>query len=694
MESSSIYSFDHFSIWDKVGVYSIENNSSKPKWFQIFAYPAPSGFIHVGTLRSYTYPDVIAKFKRFTGHNVYFPAGIHASGLPAVSFSQKVCSGKYDKYLQSNNATPEMIKQFQTPEGVVEFFQSNYADVWKKMGFFINQETGTPTTIDPGYKKFISWQFRTLAKKGFIVQREYISSYCSKDGPVAIDTAETDLSRGGKAEIIENIDEQGKKSYSFSEPVICRCGEPIQIRYVPDQWFIKYSDPEINSKVIKHVDKIMKIYPASLHNDMPNIISWFSDRPCVRTGRWLGTQFPKEITDGIQSDFVIEPIADSTIYPIYYIISKYLQKKAITLESLTDEFFDFVFYNIGNIRIVSSKTNIPEKTLISIKEYFQKWYPIDINFGGKEHRTVHFPVYMKMHTMMFEKRYWPKQIFVNWWTMQDIKNDSKIAKSKGGAGSVTSIINNYSADAIRLYYCHASSPHVDIEWSIDSLIQYQKEIERIRSLITTITNKVDFINLNKEKDDIVQWFAFTIKKSFNCMYNYLEQMEIRKMTQECYYNIPKIIWRFIHRDGSFNKEIKEYIVEWIKYLAIVTPFMAEEIYHALGNNQSIFSTDNIINKHILEKRPSSIEEEIYIDNVIQDIIKIKRVIKHVDTSRVYIYSSNIPFKSNKTEEYVLTSASNYITTKTGSKPIINDNTKLTGQNKKKTVVRKPNIIYF
>ena len=101
-------------------------------------------------MRSYTYPDVIAKFKRFTGHNVYFPAGIHASGLPSVQFSEKVRSGKYDEYLKYNKCTPEIIHKLSTPEGVVDYFKHNYADIWKRMGFFINEETGTPTSIDEG----------------------------------------------------------------------------------------------------------------------------------------------------------------------------------------------------------------------------------------------------------------------------------------------------------------------------------------------------------------------------------------------------------------------------------------------------------------------------------------------------------------------------------------------------------------
>ena len=149
-----------FNRWDRAGCYTA-TLSDKPKFFLIFAYPGSSGFMHSGHMRSYTYPDVIAKFYRLCGFNVYFPAGLHASGLPAVSFSEKVRSGNNLDYLKENSCTPDIIEKLKSPEGVVEFFSANYHDVWHNMGFFIDKNSHM-TTIDPGYQKFIPWHFRIL----------------------------------------------------------------------------------------------------------------------------------------------------------------------------------------------------------------------------------------------------------------------------------------------------------------------------------------------------------------------------------------------------------------------------------------------------------------------------------------------------------------------------------------------------
>jgi leucyl-tRNA synthetase len=877
LENDIFVSDSIFKIWRNAGVYKTSSDKNKKKFFVIFAYPGPSGFIHVGTLRSYTYPDVIAKFKRMTGHNVYFPAGIHASGLPAVQFSEKVRSGKYEDYLKDNNCTPDIIKMFQTPEGVVEFFTKNYAEIWKKMGFFINEETGIPTTIDPGYKKFIQWQFRNLKKNKFLVQKEYISSYCPKDGPVAIDTAETDLSSGGKAiiseytvikfpiadintfkgnypnisvivattrpetifgvtniwlalnyiyvviriddeyyiiaqdslpnlvdpELIESFEasslekifcinpvtndkipliqhkfvkpffgtglvmsvpahspadfiaynESIKEGYdiktppivvkssiigipaetsinkfpvrkisnvknlenatnyinstedsegiiinslecynnkpvpivrktinkdliyqniAFSQPffsdlVICRCGNRVQLKHIPDQWFIKYSDIEITEKTKDYVKNKLKIYPATLQNQMPDILDWFEDRPCVRTGNWLGTIFSEYKGAQKQKELIIEPIADSTIYPAYYIISKYLQNGLISIESLNDQFFDYVFLGKGNFS--RFKDNVDE-----IRKDFENWYPVDCNFGGKEHNTVHFPVFLKMHTMIFPEKFWPKNIFVNWWVMQNVQENKKIGKSKGGAGSITQILEKYSADILRLYYCHAASPDVDMEWSERKIIQYQSDIEKIKQIIYLIKVKSNANNQNSmvQENDIIEWLRFKMNESFLIMYLNLENYEIRKMAQECYYTIPKIIWRFKHRDGTITSEIINLIYEWIKYLSLITPFLAEELNKEIGFEKSIFSEAIEIQKPNHQIIPSIVEEEEFIDEFVSDLMKLKKAVKKVEIRKIHVFTSNeLNFRSKKSEEDLLFSAISYIVMKTGIQPIIN-----------------------
>ena len=75
--------------WYKEKIYEAKKQKNK-KIFIHFAYPGVSGYLHVGHMRGFTYCDIIARHKRMTGHDVMYPAGFHASGIPSVGFAKKV----------------------------------------------------------------------------------------------------------------------------------------------------------------------------------------------------------------------------------------------------------------------------------------------------------------------------------------------------------------------------------------------------------------------------------------------------------------------------------------------------------------------------------------------------------------------------------------------------------------------------
>ena len=76
--------------WARAGIATGRRESGRGKFYALIAYPGASGFLHVGHLRAFAYADALHRFHRALGESVLFPFGLHASGLPAVTWSRRV----------------------------------------------------------------------------------------------------------------------------------------------------------------------------------------------------------------------------------------------------------------------------------------------------------------------------------------------------------------------------------------------------------------------------------------------------------------------------------------------------------------------------------------------------------------------------------------------------------------------------
>lgn len=816
--------------WQKKSIAVAVPKKGAKKFFLIFAYPGISGFLHVGHMRGFTYTDVFARFKRMQGFNVLFPVGFHASGLPSVAYAKKV--ERKDEttlsQLKDYGLTEKQIKELETPENVVKFFSKVYVqDFFRKFGFLID-ESRIINTISPEYSKFIEWQFKKLKEKNLLVQKEHFSPACPDEGPVAIDTSETDISKGGSAETLEYViikfklndliipcatlrpetsqgvtniwmnpqnelvkvmfgketwlltkkaaeklsfqkknfkiltekvfakDFIGKKvlnpitnsqipiisssfvdegigtgivmsvpahapwdfvalqnvkanssdkeiqaiqliplinvkdfgqfpakqiceqmnivslsqkqelekateelykkefhsgtlnqSYGkfsgtkvseakeiltkefvsrnvadkmlgFSEQVICRCGKEIIIQLVPNQWFIKYSDKSLTQKTKQHA-KTMKVFPEQYYNELPAILDWFDDRACVRKGRWLGTRLP------FDKEWIIEPISDSTLYPLTYTYSHFINSKKLKPENLSEEFFDFIFLGKGTPAIVARKTKINLKLLKQIKQEVDYWYPLDLNLGGKEHKTVHFPVFLFNHVGILPQNKWPKNIFVNWWVTG---KTGKISKSKGGAESIHNLSEQFSVDALRIFYCHVGNAFNDIEFDAEIAQKYKDTILRIFSQIDSL------IALNgKANKELDEWLKHVVEKDLQEVQNSLNEFDVRTSIETLLFKISKNFSWYSRRQGANKKLLQELLIEWIKQLTPFIPHACEEIWSKQLKQKSLVSLAQL--KQFKVKQNSSIEKsEELIKQAIDDVNYIKDLIKKEKLSKI------------------------------------------------------------
>ncbi|MCI4354267.1 MAG: class I tRNA ligase family protein, partial [Thermoplasmata archaeon] len=174
------------------------------KFFALVAYPGSSGFLHLGHLRGLMYADAAHRYHRSMGHATFFPTGTHASGLPSVTFAQKVArrDPATVAQLEQNEVPRSEWSRLTDPVEAARFLGRTYLEVGRQMGLLVD-ERAYLTTIDDDYQRFIGWQFRQLQSHGALVQAPHFASVCPVCGPVSVDPSETDLSSGGDAEWVD-----------------------------------------------------------------------------------------------------------------------------------------------------------------------------------------------------------------------------------------------------------------------------------------------------------------------------------------------------------------------------------------------------------------------------------------------------------------------------------------------------------
>ncbi len=180
--------------WSDDNVYAYNPSVSRDNTFVIDTPPPTvSGSLHMGHVFSYTQTDIIARFQRMLGKNIFYPVGWDNNGLPTERRVQNVFGIKCDPTLNYDKTwQPEVTKkkryadftavsrqnfveacQIQTQED-----ERQYEWLWKRVGLSVDWQQKY-ITIDPHCQKTAQKSFVELVNKGECV---------SHDAPVMWDT--------------------------------------------------------------------------------------------------------------------------------------------------------------------------------------------------------------------------------------------------------------------------------------------------------------------------------------------------------------------------------------------------------------------------------------------------------------------------------------------------------------------------
>ena len=169
--------------WEKERLFESDPDSSREKYFVTVAYPYPNSPQHIGHGRTYTLADTHARYMRMKGYNVLFPMGFHYTGTPILGMSRRVAASDselMETFHTVYKLSDDVIETFVEPVKIASYFHQEIKKGMKEMGYSIDWRREF-TTIDRVYSKFISWQFRTLQKKGLVVQGSHPVGWCPRD---------------------------------------------------------------------------------------------------------------------------------------------------------------------------------------------------------------------------------------------------------------------------------------------------------------------------------------------------------------------------------------------------------------------------------------------------------------------------------------------------------------------------------
>src|SRR5262245_50664005 len=170
--------------WEEAGVYRFAGSRSRQDVYAIDTPPPTvSGSLHVGHVFSFTHTDLIARFHRMRGKDVFYPMGWDDNGLPTERRVQNYYGVRCDPSLRYDPAFAPPPKPEKHPISVsrphlLELCtrltiedETAFGELWRYLGLSVDWSM-TYATIGPRSQRVSQLAFLRLLKRGLAYQIE------------------------------------------------------------------------------------------------------------------------------------------------------------------------------------------------------------------------------------------------------------------------------------------------------------------------------------------------------------------------------------------------------------------------------------------------------------------------------------------------------------------------------------------
>ena len=172
------------AFWEEAGTYRYDPSRDRDETFVVDTPPPTvSGSLHVGHVCSYTHTDLMVRYRRMRGDNIFYPMGWDDNGLPTERRVENVFNVRCDP---SQPYDPDLALEFgregetlivsrrnfiELCDAVVAEDEVSFKELWQRVGLSIDWEYNY-ATIDEHCRYVSQWSFLKLVEGGEAELRE------------------------------------------------------------------------------------------------------------------------------------------------------------------------------------------------------------------------------------------------------------------------------------------------------------------------------------------------------------------------------------------------------------------------------------------------------------------------------------------------------------------------------------------
>lgn len=545
--------------WEEEGIYRTPEPSARPKMYVLDFFPYPSGDgLSVGHARNYVPTDVLARYFRMRGHAVLHPMGWDAFGLPAEN---------------------EALLKRRHPRDTTRDYSANYRRQLRLIGCSYDWSREISTS-DPEFYRWTQWGFLLLLRRGLAYRAMGWQWWCPKCRT-----------------ILANEQVENGRCWRHTDT-------PVEKREL-EQWYVRttaYADRLLHD--LERMD-----WPEHIKMMQRNWIGRSEEGGTVRyhlhdwlvsRQRYWGAPIPVVYCNQCG----IVPVPEHQLPVLLPEVESY--EPAGTGRSPLDAMPEFVHTSCPRCTGPARRETDTLDGFADSNWYFLRfadpsyqagpwnpeairyWMPVDWYVGGAEQAVMHL-LYARFFTkVLFDEGLIEfEEPFIrlrSQGSMLSPVDGLRMSKSRGNVVTPDEVVDIYGADALRVAVMFIGPFEQDVAWNPAVAAGAARFVRRLYRLLTARPYAGTWEQGNAGTGEFARAIRSRLHKLIKSAGDAIEKFRFNTLISELMTFLNDVeAWEPQFTGTALWDELTDTLV---RICAPVTPFVAEEAWHAMGREGS------------------------------------------------------------------------------------------------------------